>query len=144
MGLTRSAWKPGQSPLAAKVAGDTSLMQGFEHDLSRRWHAQSDHGLDGVALGDAECTCLAVGPRLRSLVAELLSEPKEEPPGLGTVVCNPMTGGVWVRGSIVRLHRHGADVPDQDWIEPFGEGWYSWRELPRPLIVCAEGWVPPS
>ena len=142
--MGRSTWQPGQSPLSAKVASDSTLIEQFERELARRWHAQSDHILADVGLGDEGCTCLTVGRRLRTLVAALIAEPAQEPPGLGTVVCNPLTGGVWVRGTDVRLYKRESAVPDQDWIEPYGDGWYSWRELPRPLIMLSEGWALPT
>lgn len=142
--MARSQWRPRQAAGSRGIAADAMLLAEFENDLARRWHRQSDHILVGVGLGEDGCTCVAIGPRLRALVTDLVTESMEEPTGLGAVVANPLTGGVWVRATHPNLPYLAPEAPGQDWADPMSEDWFTWAELPRPLLSRANGWVPPT
>lgn len=139
--MVRPHWQP-RRPSRAVV--DPVFDAELELELSRRWHELGDHVVSGVSFGEDGCTCLAVGRRLRALVTDLLREPLEEPAGLGAVVVNPLTGGVWVRASHPNLAAPGLEAPGQDWSDPTTGTWLVWADLPRPLLVRAQGWTPRS
>lgn len=141
--MARSQWRPRQGAGSGALTVDAALLAEFENDLAFRWHRQSDHILTGVGLGEDGCTCVDVGRRLRALITDLLNEPSEERAGLGAVVANPLTGGVWVRASHPRLPSLAPEAPGQDWADPMSEAWFAWADLPRPLLLRADGWVPP-
>lgn len=123
---------------------DPVLDPELELELARRWHELGDHVVNGVGFGEAGCTCLAVGRRLRVLVTDLLAEPSEEPTGLGAVVLNPLTGEVWVRASHPALVAPDQGPSSQDWTDPTTGTWSAWFDLARPLLVRTEGWALPS
>lgn len=142
--MARSQWRPRQGAGSGALRADAALLAEFENDLALRWHRQSDHILTGVGLGEDGCTCADVGRRLRTLVTDLLTELSEEPAGLGAVVANPLTGGIWVRASHPNLPSVAPEAPGQDWADPMSEAWFEWADLPRPLLARANGWVPPT
>ena len=82
----------------------------------RAWHAVSDHVLDGVGLDQPGCDCRNYGSYAKRIVEVFTGPPLPEPDGLGAVVENPITGGIWVR----RLH---PNVPWHDPDENAPEQW---------------------
>lgn len=142
--MARSQWRPRQGSSSGALTADAALLAEFENELAFRWHRQSGHNLAGVGFGEDGCTCVDVGRRLRPLVTDLVTELSAEPAGLGAVVANPLTGGVWVRASHSNLPSVAPEAPGQDWADPMSEAWFAWAELPRPLLLRADGWVPPT
>ncbi len=145
----RPQWRPAPprsiGGYARHAVGTNALLAAaFERDLARRWHAGTEHAARGLALGLAGCDCIALGGRLHDLVLGLSAELVAEPPGLGAVVVNPLTGGVWVRGSHPDLPWQGPEQSPQDWSDPTSERRFEWADLAGPLLVMAKGWKPPS
>jgi hypothetical protein len=140
--MARAQWRPRREPHGEASLIDAGLVADLERDLALRWHRQSEHILQGIGLGEPGCTCLAMGHRLRTLVTGLLVDPLEEPPGLGAVVANPVTGEVWVRAAHPQLPSPGPDGGRQDWTDPASGSWFVWQDLPQPLLVRAKGWEP--
>lgn len=112
----------------------------------RAWHALSDHVLDGVPLDGNGCACRNYAPLAKQVVDLFTGAPVPEPDGLGAVVMNPLTDQVWVRTAHPALPWQDPSVDVVgDWADPTSENWYTWDDLPRPLVVQSTGWkVPPS
>ena len=111
--------------------------------LARAWHALSHHAEDGSAFGGASCNCLAIGPRLAQVLDWFDLKTVDEPRGLGAVVTNVFTDGVWVRATHPDLPwRGGTNPAPQSWCDPASEDWFTWEELPRPVQVRSAGWTP--
>lgn len=112
--------------------------------VARAWHALSAHASDGIALGGNGCTCRYYAPRAKQVVDLFTGEPVSEPDGLGAVVVNPPTDQVYVRAGHPALPWHDRSVNViGDWADPTCEEWFTWGDLPRPLVVHNTGWVPP-
>lgn len=111
--------------------------------LARAWHALSHHAQDGAPFGGPSCACETVAPRLVQILAWFDPATVREPVGLGAVVTNPLTGGVWVRAGHPDLPwRGGGNPAPQTWADPASENWFMWDDLPRPLQVETTGWMP--
>lgn len=112
--------------------------------VARAWHALSDEPVDGIPLDGEECRCRAMAPSVRRVLDLFYGNPLDEPEGLGTVVVNPLTGGVWVRAAHPSLPWYDpqADAAEQ-WADPTCEDWVTWERLPQPLVVVNPGWTPP-
>ncbi|GAA4372860.1 hypothetical protein [Nocardioides caricicola] len=112
-------------------------------------HAVSDHGYEGIWLDGPGCACRNQEPQVRE-VLELFYGTIEEPDGVGAVVMNPFIDngsgfGLWVRSAHPRLPWHvPAEASPQQWEDPTTGDWYTFEDLPRPLLVQSPGWVPPE
>src|SRR5690349_11473218 len=112
--------------------------------MARAWHAISDEPVYAIAFDSEECTCRNLAPYARRLLELFLGDPEPEPDGLGTVVINPFTGGVWVRAAHPALPWYDpAAASSQEWCDPTCDDWFTWSDLPQPLVVVNPGWVPP-
>lgn len=113
--------------------------------VARAWHALSDHALDGVPLDGTGCTCRNYASHVKAVVDLLTGQPNDEPDGLGAVVVNPLTDKVYVRDAHPNLPWHNPeDDSPQHWSDPSNEDWFTWAELPRPLVIQSTGWTPPA
>lgn len=110
----------------------------------RAWHAVSDHALDGVGLDQPGCDCRNYAAYVKRVVDLFTGEPIPEPDGLGAVVENPFTGGIWVRASHPSLPPSDPAPVSQQWTDADGD-WFTWEELPRlGLVMQSPGWTPPE
>lgn len=72
---------------------DPALIAAFEGKLAQKWHESSlQCAALSIPLGHQQCECAAAGGRLRQLLIDVITTPIPEPPGLGAVVSNPLTG----------------------------------------------------
>ncbi|WP_207007631.1 hypothetical protein [Nocardioides aromaticivorans] len=125
-----------------QVSIDTALAEAFEEILAQKWHESSlQCAADSIPMGHPQCECSAAGRRLRQLLIDIVTTPIPEPPGLGAVVSNPLTGGTWVRSTHPRLPN--PEPTGQDWSAPHTNEWATFASLPLPLVVRADGWEPP-
>lgn len=108
----------------------------------RAWHAVSDHVLEGIGLDQPGCDCRNYGLYVKRVVDLFTGEPSPEPDGLGAVVENPLTGGVWVRASHPNLPPEDPALVVQQWTDAEGD-WFTWEDLPQPLVMQSPGWTPP-
>lgn len=113
--------------------------------VARAWHALSDEPIDAIAFDGEGCTCRNWAPYALRVINLFYGPPTPEPEGLGAVVVNPLTGGVWVRGAHPALPWHDpATFAPEEWSDPTSESWFMWSDLPQPLVVHSTGWTPPA
>lgn len=116
-----------------------------DDSIARAWHALSDEPLESVAFGDPDCNCRNVAPYARRVLELFYGGQPPEPDGFGVVVTNPFTNGVWVRAAHPALPWYDpSTAPPQEWCDPTCEDWFTWADLPQPLVVLSPGWVPPQ
>lgn len=112
--------------------------------VARAWHAFSDHALEGVPLDGNGCKCRYYAPLAKQVVGLFTGEPVFEPGGLGAVAVNPLTDQVYVRVGHPALPWQDPSVEViGDWADPTGGNWFTWADLPRPLVIQSTGWPPP-
>ncbi|GAA4704236.1 hypothetical protein [Nocardioides conyzicola] len=113
--------------------------------VARAWHEVWDEPLGTVPFGSNGCHCRNYAPYAKGVLELFYGDPIAEPDGLGAVVVNPLTGGVWVRAAHPSLPWHDpASASPQEWSDPTREDHYVWADLPRPLVVQSIGWKPPT
>ena len=92
---------------------------------------------------DRGCDCRNFAPLVQQVLELFYGDPEPEPEGLGAVVVNPFTDGVWVRSAHPALPWYDpAADSSQQWSDPTCESWFNWADLPRPLVTQSPGWTP--
>lgn len=128
-------------PLTSREHGDVPDVK----SIAKAWHSLSDETLDAIPFGGEGCNCRNMAPYARRVLELFYGRPEPEPDGLGAVVVNPFTDGVWVRSAHPALPWYDpASTSREEWSDPTCEDWFMWEDLPRPLVVQSVGWKPPT